>query len=60
MAERKLFHRKKRTADTIRTPTEANAPEAPTYSYCSFCGQKYPAGTKHFCSVSDLIKYDLK
>ena len=66
MAGWKLFNRKNsemgRSRPEVPAAPQAELPEAsaPAYRYCSFCGQKYPAGTKHFCSVNDLIKYDLK
>ena len=51
-----------RNRPEVPAAPQAELPEAsaPAYRYCSFCGQKYPAGTKHFCSVNDLIRYDLK
>ena len=66
MAARKLFGRKNTASDKrpdknaeVR-PTGESVSAAPEYQYCSFCGQKYAAGTKHYCSVNDLIKYDLR
>ena len=61
----RLFKREEKEK-TTHSPVRAEAPKPAAgsgetvYRYCSFCGQKYPAGTKHYCSVNDLIKYDLK
>ena len=66
MAAWKLFNRNNNPADkspagnTGIQPESESVTSAPAYNYCSFCGQKYKAGTKHYCSVNDLIKYDLK